>query len=169
LPKVKQLQCACYVELEITVRSACLQTSSGRITGRLISWLLVLAVLSAFVMTAERGLNPVAPAIVVSGTGVKLGALAKTIDTSEAAEDAALLATLARIKAGTHYPHRNDGSVFQNREGLLPRKPAGYYHEYVHPTPGVSGPGARRVIKGEGGEFYYSDDHYQSFALIEER
>jgi len=72
-------------------------------------------------------------------------------------------ATIDRIKAGGRFPHRNDGSVFQNREGLLPRQPQGYYREYVHPTPGVNGPGAQRIIQGQNGELYYSPDHYGTF------
>nr|EKW6799036.1 hypothetical protein [Pseudomonas aeruginosa] len=31
----------------------------------------------------------------------------------------------------------------------LPVKPAGYYTEYVHPTPGVTGPGAQRIVVGK--------------------
>ncbi|MDR2890722.1 MAG: hypothetical protein LBV18_03850 [Alistipes sp.] len=60
-------------------------------------------------------------------------------------------------------PYKNDGSTFQNREGFLPEQPNGYYREYVHPTPGVSGPGAHRVIMGVGGDNYYSPDHYKTF------
>ncbi len=80
--------------------------------------------------------------------------------------------TLARIGAGLHAAHRNDGTVFNNypppgkTEPLLPKRPRGYYHEYVHPTPGLSGPGPQRVILGENGEAYYTPDHYNSFVKI---
>lgn len=74
--------------------------------------------------------------------------------------------TLDRIQAGEKFPHRNDGSVFQNKEGLLPPKPDGYYREYVHPTPGVQGPGAQRVVTGQGGEAYYTPDHYRTFIPV---
>ncbi|PZS66831.1 hypothetical protein A7X75_02595 [Stenotrophomonas maltophilia] len=74
--------------------------------------------------------------------------------------------TLDRIKSGGSYPHRNDGSIFQNRAGDLPVKPAGYYTEYVHPTPGVTGPGAQRIVVGKGGEMYYTADHYKTFIPI---
>ena len=50
-------------------------------------------------------------------------------------------ATIDRIRAGERHPHRNDGSVFGNRERLLPRRERGYYREYVHPTDGIDGPG----------------------------
>jgi RHS repeat-associated protein len=71
--------------------------------------------------------------------------------------------TLDRIRSGGGFPHRNDGSVFRNREGLLPQQPGGYYTEFVHPTPGVNGPGPQRVITGQGGELYYTPDHYGTF------
>lgn len=71
--------------------------------------------------------------------------------------------TIDRIRQGRPHPHRNDGAVFRNREGLLPPRRDGYYREYVHPTEGVAGPGPQRVVLGEGGEWYYSPDHYDSF------
>jgi RHS repeat-associated protein len=74
--------------------------------------------------------------------------------------------TLDRIAAGKSFPHRNDGSVFGNREGLLPPQPSGYYREYVHPTVGVSGPGLQRVVRGQGGEVFYTPDHYGTFIRL---
>ena len=71
--------------------------------------------------------------------------------------------TLDRIDNGIPHPHRNDGSTFRNREGLLPSQPEGYYTEFVHPTPGLNGPGPQRIIRGQGGELYYTPDHYRSF------
>jgi len=71
--------------------------------------------------------------------------------------------TSHRIDDGVPFPHRNDGSVFQNREGLLPAQSPGYYREYVVPTPGVRGPGPQRLILGQGGEIYYTLDHYLTF------
>lgn len=77
-----------------------------------------------------------------------------------------LTPTIARIQAGERLRFANDGSVFQNRERKLPRERAGYYHEYVHPTPGFGGPGPQRVIMGAGGEVYYTADHYRTFTTI---
>jgi guanyl-specific ribonuclease Sa len=74
--------------------------------------------------------------------------------------------TLDRIQAEEALPFRNDGSVFENRENLLPPQSPGYYTEYVHPTPGISGPGAQRVVTGNGGEVYYTPDHYKTFIPI---
>jgi RHS repeat-associated protein len=74
--------------------------------------------------------------------------------------------TLERISSGVKFPHRNDGSIFKNIEGLLPKQNAGYYREFVHPTPGVKGPGAMRVVTGQGGEMWFTPDHYKTFIPI---
>jgi ribonuclease T1 len=71
------------------------------------------------------------------------------------------------IQRGGPYPYPEDGTVFQNREGLLPDCSSGYYHEYTVETPGSSTRGARRIISGEGGEYFYTGDHYASFELID--
>lgn len=76
------------------------------------------------------------------------------------------LDTLALIERGGPFPFDRDGITFQNRERLLPRKPAGYYSEYTVITPGASTRGARRIVAGEAGELYYTDDHYASFSRI---
>ena len=84
--------------------------------------------------------------------------------------------TLALIKRGGPFRHRQDGSVFGNREKHLPPKERGYYREYAVPTPGAKDRGARRIVAGSGasgevrtsGEYYYSDDHYNSFRRIKE-
>ena len=75
-------------------------------------------------------------------------------------------ATLALIKAGGPFPYRQDASVFGNREGVLPKAARGVYHEYTVKTPGSRDRGARRIIAGKAGEYYYTDDHYRSFRRI---
>lgn len=75
--------------------------------------------------------------------------------------------TMDRINSGGTHPHRNDGSTFQNREGQLPQQNSGYYTEYVHPTPGMSGPGPQRIVTGAGGEVYYTPDHYKTFTRVD--
>jgi len=67
--------------------------------------------------------------------------------------------TVEAIQSGRLTPR----AVFQNREGLLPRQGPGYYQEFVHPTPGVRGVGPQRIVSGQGGELYYTPDHYKSF------
>ena len=75
--------------------------------------------------------------------------------------------TIALIEAGGPFPYPRDGAVFRNAERLLPREPSGYYREYTVPTPGESDRGARRIITGGDGEFYYTADHYESFKHVE--
>lgn len=75
--------------------------------------------------------------------------------------------TLERIERGKRLRFAHDGSVFENRERRLPQKPAGYYHEFVHPTPGDDGPGGQRVVVGREGEVYYTPDHYHTFRRVE--
>jgi ribonuclease T1 len=74
--------------------------------------------------------------------------------------------TLALIRKGGPFPHAQDGRVFSNRERLLPPRKRGYYREYTVKTPGARDRGARRIVAGMGGEFYYTDDHYRSFSKI---
>ncbi|MFI7383741.1 ribonuclease [Streptomyces sp. NPDC049813] len=76
--------------------------------------------------------------------------------------------TLDLIAQGGPYPYDQDGTVFQNREGVLPSRSAGYYHEYTVITPGSSDRGARRIVTGEASqEDYYTSDHYASFDLVD--
>jgi ribonuclease T1 len=74
--------------------------------------------------------------------------------------------TLALIKRGGPFPYRRDGTVFGNRERLLPLEKRGYYREYTVPTPGAKDRGARRIVAGSRSEYYYTDDHYASFRRI---
>ncbi|ABF45354.1 guanine-specific ribonuclease N1 and T1 [Deinococcus geothermalis DSM 11300] len=81
--------------------------------------------------------------------------------------------TLHLIRAGGPFPYRKDGSVFGNREGVLPRRPAGSYREYTVPTPGEGDRGARRIVclavrppTPPDAECYYSADHYTTFRRI---
>ncbi|MGH3347420.1 MAG: ribonuclease domain-containing protein [Nocardioides sp.] len=74
--------------------------------------------------------------------------------------------TLTLIDQGGPYPHDQDDETFQNREGILPDQPEGYYREYTVETPGSDDRGARRIVTGSGGEFYWTDDHYSSFSRI---
>jgi ribonuclease T1 len=75
---------------------------------------------------------------------------------------------LEQIRAGGPFSHPNDGRTFNNREARLPRRERGYYREYTVPTPELRERGARRIVAGRGGEFYYTDDHYRTFKRITE-
>ncbi len=76
--------------------------------------------------------------------------------------------TLDLIESGGPFPYEQDGTVFQNREALLPSQNTGYYHEYTVITPGSPDRGARRIVTGEEAEEdYYTADHYESFDLVD--
>jgi len=76
--------------------------------------------------------------------------------------------TLSLIKSGGPFPYDRDGVIFGNRERILPVQKRGYYREYTVPTPGARNRGARRIIAGVPGEYYYTADHYRSFQRIRE-
>ncbi|MGW5852484.1 ribonuclease domain-containing protein [Streptomyces sp. NPDC055254] len=73
---------------------------------------------------------------------------------------------LALIDAGGPYPYRQDGTVFGNFEQVLPQRKRGYYREFTVRTPGEPDRGARRIVTGRGGEFFYTDDHYETFKAV---
>lgn len=133
---------------------------------------LALAVLSLQFLGQDSGFGPDAPppveevdpndaALVVPDVAVRDldGRVAWRGDVDLAPE-------LERIAAGESDPHRNDGGVFQNREGLLPDRPRGHYRAYVVRTPDISHAGPQRLVIGADGEVYYTHDHYQSFRRI---
>jgi len=74
--------------------------------------------------------------------------------------------TLQRIDRGKKLPFPNDGAIFGNRERRLPQQTRNYYHEWVHPTQGLSGPGPQRIVTGEQREIFYTSDHYKSFHKV---
>ena len=76
--------------------------------------------------------------------------------------------TVHLIERGGPFPYpRNDGGVFHNLEHRLPAEPDGYYREYTVPTPGSTTRGARRMITGTKGEFWYTDNHYDTFERVD--
>ncbi|AKA06595.1 ribonuclease [Streptomyces noursei ZPM] len=75
--------------------------------------------------------------------------------------------TLDLIDKGGPFPYPKDGTVFDNREGILPSQSSGYYHEYTVVTPGSPDRGARRIVAGQKQqEDYYTADHYATFNLV---
>jgi ribonuclease T1 len=78
--------------------------------------------------------------------------------------------TYALIFQGGPFPYDKDGSVFGNRERILPPKTRGYYREYTVKTPYSRNRGARRIICGgpatQPDACYYTADHYASFRKI---
>ncbi len=124
--------------------------------------LLLWAVLAACSGGAEKESTPATP---------ESDPLRKTLGADEIALDALpreAVETLRLIRAGGPFPYKKDGTIFGNRERRLPLKPRGYYREYTVKTPGVRHRGARRIVAGTGGEFYYTADHYETFKRIQE-
>jgi guanyl-specific ribonuclease Sa len=104
---------------------------------------------------------------VVVAVGALVGIGVPALEDDSQTEDAAIASVLAAIESGEPLPYSEDGQTFQNREGLLPAQPIGYYAEYTVETPGSPDRGARRLVIGDGGETYYTDDHYASFTQID--
>ncbi|MCY0929875.1 guanine-specific ribonuclease N1 and T1 [Streptomyces sp. H27-H1] len=73
---------------------------------------------------------------------------------------------LVLIDKGGPYQYRQDGTVFGNFEKALPQKKRGYYHEFTVKTPGERDRGARRIVTGGDGEFFYTADHYKTFKAV---
>ena len=78
--------------------------------------------------------------------------------------------TYQKIQQGGPFPHEKDGTVFGNRERILPNEKRGYYREYTVKTPGSQNRGARRIVCGgkptTPDACYYTADHYSSFKRI---
>ena len=75
------------------------------------------------------------------------------------------------ITAGGPFKYDKDGTVFGNRERILPSEKRGFYREYTVKTPGEKSRGARRIVCGglqptSPDACFYTDDHYSSFRKI---
>lgn len=99
-----------------------------------------------------------------SGDGLPVVALASLPNEARA--------THRLILQGGPFPYDKDGTIFFNRERLLPQQARGHYREYTVRTPGLSHRGARRIVCGgqpptQPEACYYTADHYASFRRIE--
>ncbi len=79
--------------------------------------------------------------------------------------------TYELIAQGGPFPYDKDGTVFGNRERLLPAQKRGYYREYTVKTPYARNRGAKRIVCGglapsSPDVCYYTEDHYESFRRI---
>jgi ribonuclease T1 len=79
--------------------------------------------------------------------------------------------TYALILVGGPFPYEKDGTVFGNRERLLPSQKRGFYREYTVKTPYARNRGAKRIVCGGSQPVkpevcFYTDDHYASFKRI---
>ena len=81
-------------------------------------------------------------------------------------------ATYQLIQQGGPFPFDKDGSVFGNRERILPSQQRGYYREYTVKTAGAGNRGAKRIVCGgpprAPDACFYTSDHYASFRHIVE-
>ncbi|MDO9278400.1 MAG: ribonuclease domain-containing protein [Polaromonas sp.] len=80
-------------------------------------------------------------------------------------------AMMVLIYQGGPFKYDKDGTVFGNRERLLPARQRGYYREYTVQTPGERSRGARRIVCGGDrpatpDACFYTDDHYASYRQI---
>lgn len=78
---------------------------------------------------------------------------------------------MQQIREGGPFRYEKDGTVFGNRERLLPIQTRGFYREYTVPTPGLKHRGAKRIVCGGlkpqlPDACYFTEDHYNSFRLI---
>ena len=80
--------------------------------------------------------------------------------------------TYELIRQGGPFPYDKDGTVFGNRERMLPAEKRGFYREYTVTTPGSRDRGARRIVCGGPARAphacYYTADRYASFRKIVE-
>lgn len=78
--------------------------------------------------------------------------------------------TYRLILQGGPFAYEKDGSVFGNRERLLPAQKRGYYREYTVAEPGGRNRGTHRIVCGgpptTPDACYYTADHYASFRRI---
>jgi ribonuclease T1 len=125
-----------------------------------------LATTVAFGSTAYAAPTSLATSYVAPHTSAAIDTCALSSLPSQASD------TLGLIHSGGPFPYRQDGTVFSNREGILPDESSGYYHEYTVITPGSPDRGARRLIGGGAKttpeHVYYTSDHYASFCEVDE-
>jgi ribonuclease T1 len=102
-------------------------------------------------------------------SAIEPGNLQRTVNAGQLPQEA--VATLKLIHQGGPFAHAKDGTVFGNRERLLPASARGYYREYTVPTRGLRHRGAKRIVCGgrqptAPDACFYTSDHYASFSRI---
>jgi guanyl-specific ribonuclease Sa len=128
----------------------------------------LVAVLFALLATLFAGVtaaSAASPAVVAQNACGNLSGFSHTT-LSALPPEATKTYNLIQTDGPFPYP-KNDGVVFDNREGVLPACASGYYHEYTVPTPGSSTRGTRRIVTGSAGEYFYTGDHYATFKVID--
>ena len=108
-------------------------------------------------------------AVLVAGAVHAKGHVPDTVALADLPAEAQ--ATHKLVLAGGPFPYPKDGTVFGNRERVLPQRTRGFYREYTVRTQGARNRGAQRIVCG--GEqvrspqaCYYTGDHYLTFRRI---
>ena len=114
--------------------------------------------------SSSRGSEGSAP---TSGRGAGPASSRSVVEVPLSSLPPQVSSTVDLIIQGGPFPYHQDGVVFANAERHLPIEARGYYHEFTVPTPGSTDRGARRIITGLDGEFYYTADHYESFRRVD--
>lgn len=132
--------------------------SSNRLRRALHKWGLTVAVVSG--LAAGAVVQAKSPSPPDSAAAVALSSLPSQAQ-----------ATHRLILSGGPFPYSKDGTVFGNRERLLPAQARGYYREYTVKTPNSRDRGGRRIVCGgkpptQPEACFYTDDHYASFKRI---
>jgi ribonuclease T1 len=128
-------------------------------------------------MVGSRRLKAVVTGLLLSAASTVWWVQAKgpvSVDSSTTVSIAELPAEGAsvyrQIPQGGPFKFDKDGTVFGNRERLLPGQTRGYYREYTVATPGLNHRGARRIVCGgpprAPDTCFYTADHYESFRKI---
>jgi len=130
---------------------------SGRLPQPLRRWAIGAGIAAALALGAPIGVQA-KPQVVAEAIAVEqLPAEARDV--------------LDRIQTGGPFAYERDGTVFGNRERLLPSQPRGYYREYTVATVGARDRGPRRIVCGGHrprlpDACYYTPDHYNRFLRI---
>ncbi|MDQ2758296.1 MAG: ribonuclease N [Actinomycetota bacterium] len=148
----------------VVVLLAVLVSQLGGLSGSSPSGVSTATVRASVVASSATGPGGAPVLVPTSGNDPSLSAVPWV---AQSALDAQARTTLVLVQTGGPFPYpRNDGVTYHNANRQLPPQGDGYYREYTVPTPGSSSRGARRIIAGRGGDFYYTRDHYDSFHRI---
>lgn len=127
----------------------------------------LLALAGCATTTAQGPTGAAAAESVAALAGLAPARATSTLSTMTVAElPPEAVDTLRLVAEGGPYPYAQDGTTFQNREGILPPAPRGFYREYTVITPGEDDRGPRRIVAADDGGRFYTDDHYDSFTEV---
>jgi ribonuclease T1 len=125
-------------------------------------WTMVKSVLAGLGLATVLAVSPAQARVPVTVN------LSEVIRFTELPQQGQQIYTL--IQQGGPFASEKDGTVFGNRERLLPASKRGFYREYTVPTPGLKHRGVRRIVCGgqprRPDVCYYTADHYESFRQI---